>query len=230
MMHENHHNNIEMLQSVCESLEELVEEVVFVGGSVASTYVDLAIAEEIRPTIDVDCVIEVTNLFDYNEIEKRLRKKGFKNDTREDAPVCRYISPLGVTVDVMPNDESLLGFSNSWYYSGIKNKVEYTLPNGKDIYTFDLGHFLASKVEAFHGRGSDDPRFSHDLEDVVLVLDGTEDVLDKLNSADSEVLKFLKQTAKDFLKNFDIQEAIIGHLSHSAGKVDAINKIFESLK
>jgi len=132
-MHENHHNNIEILQSVCESLEELVEEVVFVGGSVASTYVDLA-------------------------------------------------------------------------------------------------HFLASKVEAFYGRGSDDPRFSHDLEDVVLILDGTEDVLDKLNGADPEVFNFLKQTATEFLKNTDIQEAIIGHLDHSAGKVDAINELFKSLK
>ncbi len=54
--------NIEMLQIVAMGLGELKEEVVFVGGAVAELYADDPAASDIRPTKDVDCVIDLINI------------------------------------------------------------------------------------------------------------------------------------------------------------------------
>ena len=53
--------NIVMLQIVADGLEELKEEVVFVGGAVAELYADDPASSDIRPTLDVDCVIELSS-------------------------------------------------------------------------------------------------------------------------------------------------------------------------
>ena len=54
-------SNIVMLQTVANGLGELKDEMVFVGGVVAELYADNPAASEIRPTIDVDCVIEISS-------------------------------------------------------------------------------------------------------------------------------------------------------------------------
>jgi len=63
--------NIIMLQIVADGLEELKEEVVFVGGAVAELYADYPASSEIRPTLDVDCVIELSS---------NLSMQSWKND------------------------------------------------------------------------------------------------------------------------------------------------------
>jgi hypothetical protein len=50
--------------------------------------VEPSIADELRPTEDVDCVIEASSLLNYNKVEKILREKGFSNDTRRNAPIA----------------------------------------------------------------------------------------------------------------------------------------------
>ncbi len=53
--------NIVMLQIVADGLEELKEEVVFVGGAVTELYADDPAFSDIRSTLDVDCVIELSS-------------------------------------------------------------------------------------------------------------------------------------------------------------------------
>jgi len=53
--------NIIMLQTVANGLGELKNEMVFVGGAVAELYANNPAASEIRPTKDVDCVIEISS-------------------------------------------------------------------------------------------------------------------------------------------------------------------------
>ena len=53
--------NIVMLQIVADGLEELKEKVVFVGGAVTELYADDPASSDIRPTLDVDCVIELSS-------------------------------------------------------------------------------------------------------------------------------------------------------------------------
>lgn len=51
--------NIDKLQIVANGLGELINEMVFVGGTVAELYADDSEISDIRPTNDVDCVIEL---------------------------------------------------------------------------------------------------------------------------------------------------------------------------
>jgi hypothetical protein len=81
-------DNIEMLQTVADGLEELREEIVFVGGAVAELYADDPASSDIRPTQDVDCTIELRSYKEHTELEEGLRTKGFANDTSQGAPIC----------------------------------------------------------------------------------------------------------------------------------------------
>jgi hypothetical protein len=66
-------SNILMLQTVANGLGELKDEMIFVGGAVAELYADNPAASEIRPTKDVDCVIEISSRLQFARLEKKLR-------------------------------------------------------------------------------------------------------------------------------------------------------------
>ncbi|MDQ1085576.1 hypothetical protein [Siphonobacter sp. SORGH_AS_1065] len=70
-----HQQNITRIKAVYLALEELGDEVLFVGGATVSLYKDRP-AEEIRPTNDVDILIELAHCNEYATIEEKLRKKG----------------------------------------------------------------------------------------------------------------------------------------------------------
>jgi hypothetical protein len=43
-----------------------------------------------RPTFDVDAIAEITSYAGYDTFSERLKKLWFHEDTREDAPRCRW--------------------------------------------------------------------------------------------------------------------------------------------
>ena len=107
--------NIEMLQIIANGLEELKDEVVFVGGVVAELYAGDPTTSDIRPTKDVDCIIELKSKIEHARLEEILRAKGFAHDISKDAPICRMIYQ-DIKVDIMPTGESILGFGNKMVY------------------------------------------------------------------------------------------------------------------
>ena len=215
--------NFDMLNFACEALGELTDELVFVGGATTCLYVDLNIADEIRPTEDVDCVIEIASKKEYDSFQDKLRKKGFAHDTSNGAPICRFTFHNILVLDVMPNDEKILGFSNSWYKEGIQNK-ELRQLSDKKIYVFSLPYFLASKFEAYNGRGKNEPRLSSDLEDIVLVIDGIENFNLSVYQTSSNLKKFLSEMSNICLTDKFITEAIGGFLNNNQEKINRLNK------
>lgn len=212
--------NLSMLTLALDLLGELADEVVFVGGATTCLYVDPEIADEIRPTEDVDCAIEISSLKEYNEFEKKLRLKGFGNDTTKGAPICRFKYKDLLILDVMPNDEKILGFTNSWYKEGIKHKETKRIGN-KTISIFSLPYFLSSKFEAFEGRGKQEPRMSWDLEDIVLVIDGIKEFDLKINN---QLLKsYLSRMCDLCLTEHNVVEAISSFLNNKSEKIKKIN-------
>lgn len=103
-------SNLERLKIIANGLKDLNKHVVFVGGSVAELYADNPAADDIRMTEDVDCVVELTSYRGLYELEEEIRKLGFSNDVSPGAPICRWVYK-GETVDIMPNDQNILGFS-----------------------------------------------------------------------------------------------------------------------
>ena len=83
-----HHINVTRIKAVNNANGELRNKVVFVGGATVSLYADSA-SEEIRPTEDIDIVIEIWARKDYIEIDEKLRKLGFINE-QESGIICRY--------------------------------------------------------------------------------------------------------------------------------------------
>lgn len=199
--------NIVMLQIVADGLEELKDEVVFVGGAVTELYADDPASSDIRSTLDIDCVVELRSRLEYAKLEERLRAKRFTNDTSKGAPICRWIYK-NIKVDVMPTDVKILGFENQWYFLGVENKISKVLPDGNNIYVFQPVYYLASKFEAHHDRGGRDLRQSHDFEDIIYILDNCMDILENIRSSNVDVKKYLKFECQILLENDALSEAI----------------------
>jgi hypothetical protein len=223
-------SNVAMLQTVAIGLEELKDEMVFVGGSVAELYASDPAASDIRPTLDVDCVIELSSRIAFVRLEENLRTKGFAHDMSPEAPICRWIFQ-NIKVDVMSTDEDILGFSNQWYHEGISNKITKTLSNEVVIFVFSPEYFLASKFEAHKNRGGNDLRQSHDFEDIIYILDNCPDILEKIKNANRRVNEYLKLECQNLLVKNNLIEGIESALPYASGYerteliVDLIKKI-----
>ncbi|MBI4124416.1 MAG: hypothetical protein HY466_00605 [Deltaproteobacteria bacterium] len=72
---------IEMIQIVAKALQNLKEDVVFIGGAALPLYFRKEPLFEMRPTDDVDCVIELTTRSQYYKLEQKLRDRGYYHDS-----------------------------------------------------------------------------------------------------------------------------------------------------
>lgn len=201
-------SNLERLQFVATALEELKNIVVFVGGATTELYVTDPAATEIRTTKDVDCVIKLTNYAEFDNIESLLRRKGFQNDTSPDAPICRWIYQ-DEKIDIMPDNEKIVGFSNRWYSDAVKYKVSRKLPNGIIIHILPITLFVATKLEALKGRGGIDYRLSHDFEDIIYIINNCPEFVDNYKSEVNKELKnYLKTEFCNLISRPNIHEEI----------------------
>ncbi len=170
-------HNLESLSTVAERLEELCDEVTFVGGSITGLLITDKAAPDVRYTMDVDCIINIITLNDYYGLENKLRQKGFKQSLLNKDPICRWYCNE-IMLDVMPVDRNVLGFSNRWYKESLSHAVKETLNNVINISILSAPYFLATKLEAFNDRGKNDFLLSHDLEDIISVIDGRPEIVD----------------------------------------------------
>jgi len=147
-----HYPNLEILMLAIDRLGELADSMVFLGGCATGLLITDPAAPPIRVTRDVDAIVQVVSLAEYHRLSKQLRALGFKEDTSDDAPICRWVADK-VILDVMPTDTQILGFGNKWYTPAAKNAERRQLPSGKQIRMVSAPYFLITKLEAFDGRG-----------------------------------------------------------------------------
>jgi len=222
--------NINMLQIVANGLGELKDVMVFVGGAIAELYASDPASSDIRPTTDIDCVIELSSRMEYSKLEEKLRAKGFANDTSKGAPICRWIY-RNMKVDVMPTDEEILGFSNRWYLEGIENKTVKTLPDGTEVFVFPTQYYLAAKFEAHKSRGGNDLRQSHDFEDIVYIFDNCPDLVDDIINSNYGLREYLKSECQNLLDNNGLTEGIESALPYGSGdeRVEIIEDLVQNI-
>jgi hypothetical protein len=82
--------NLQRLKDAAKLLEPILPELVFVGGCATALMITDNAAADVRPTFDVDAIVEITSYAAYTEFSERLRKLGFQEDTSESAPLCRW--------------------------------------------------------------------------------------------------------------------------------------------
>ena len=122
------------------------------GGCVTGLLITDDAAADPRSTYDVDAIAAITSYAEYANFAARLHALGFSEDTREHAPPCRWINGR-TTLDVMPLDEKILGFSNRWYRAAMDASEIKKLETDPEIRTITAPYFIATKLEAFQRSG-----------------------------------------------------------------------------
>lgn len=184
--------NVQRVEAVVEALGDLRDDLILVGGCAVGLLIDAPSAPPSRVTYDVDLVAEVAGLQDYHALERRFEQRGFRHDVSADAPICRW--RIGeIMVDLMPTDESVLGFSNRWYPQAFGSAMRLELPSGTAINLISAPALLATKFEAFRTRGGSDPAMSHDLEDIINVVEGRVSIVDDVRGAAPELRRYVAE-------------------------------------
>ena len=220
--------NLRLLKQAAKLLIPVLDELVFVGGCTTGLFISDEGAGDVRPTIDVDAITEITSYADYASFSERLRKLGFTEDTSEDAPLCRWLHG-DTMLDVMPLDETILGFSNRWYEAALGSSQQYQLEPDLQIKIVTAPYFCATKIEAFRGRGNGDYLASYDLEDLITLVDGRPELLSELRSASADVRSYIAGAIGQMLTTDEFMDALPGYLLPDAASQGRISIVLERL-
>lgn len=211
-------SNLQLLTTVCKEIEPILDQVVLVGGCATELLITDQAAPEVRYTVDVDMLIEVVSLAEYYSVGDKLKKLGFKEN--HDV-ICRW-QKNDLILDLMPTDKNILGFSNPWYKSAIQQKVSSELDD-MTLYHISAPYFIATKLEAFISRGNNDYWSSHDLEDIISVIDGRIELYDEIKCSDPILVEFIQNKFQGMLNEEQFIEALPGYLPPDSASQERIN-------
>lgn len=177
-----------MLQRVADALGgDLLRKVAFVGGCTTGLLItDDVSREDVRFTDDVDLIVHVIGLGSWYRLQQELAGKGFRSSP-EDEVICRTRLrddiATDLIVDFMPDDAATLGFGNRWFADALREADDHALPSGTVIRVVAPAYFLGAKLEAYRGRGNNDPLGSRDVEDILNVVDGRANLIEEVAQA-----------------------------------------------
>lgn len=220
--------NAGLLLSAVQMLVPLLDQIAFVGGCASGLLITDPGAAPVRPTVDVDAIVEIASYAKLVEFEARLRQLGFDQPQVEGAPLCRWMQG-DLILDLMPTDSAILGFGNRWYRPALENTA--TVKIGEHRARLISGpYFLATKFEAFRGRGRFEYRTSRDVEDIVTVIDGRPEVVSEVQQSDNSLRKYLSDEFSTLLSERDFLEALPGHLLPDPASQQRIGIILEHIQ
>ena len=197
--------NFAVTEAVARRLGPLLPEFVFVGGCATALLITDAASAPVRVTKDVDVIAEAA----YADLGDRLRALGFGEDGSEGAPVCRWTAG-DLRLDVMPATGGALGFTNRWYAEALAGPQGFELAPDLRIRLVTGPLFLATKFEAFRARGRGDYYASHDLEDIISVVDGRAELPDEVRLAGDAVRAYLSAHFTALLDDDDFLSTLVG--------------------
>jgi hypothetical protein len=221
--------NREQLITAARLLRPLLGELVFVGGTVTGLLITDEAAADPRTTLDVDAIAEITSYAEYAAFGDRLRALRFQEDTREGAPLCRWVRH-GTTLDVMPLNEKILGFSNRWYRAAMRSSVTHRLSNDLEIRIVTGPFFIATKLEAFKGRGRGDFFGSRDLEDLISVVDGRPALATEVQAGAADLRAYVRAEINGLLATPGFLDALTGYLLPDAASQSRIGIVVRRLE
>ena len=129
----------------------------------------------------------------------------------------------------MPTDRKILGFANKWTKDAIKYANIITLKENVKIKIVSPTYFLATKLEAFKNRGNNDYLASHDLEDIITLIDGRQEIANEVLSANQDVRKYIANEMTLLINNRDFKEALPGHINYGTLLKDRLKLVLEKL-
>ena len=222
--------NRELLVRVAEVLGELRERFVFVGGCATGLLITDPGAPAPRPTRDVDVIVEVGAIGEYRDIGRALASRGFSQPLAAGDPPYRWTARDGAKLDVMPTDQAILGFSNRWYREAITRAREIPLRAGLSIRLVTAPYFIATKYEAFLGRGRGDYLASHDFEDMMAVIDGRPELEDEVRAAEPRLREHLAVVMHKTLEDERFLSVVGGFVIEEGGSPDRASELLARIE
>jgi len=220
--------NIQMLEGLVKHLYGLTDDFVLIGGCATGLLITEPMTTKVRPTTDVDLIASLATRSEYEEIANKLRERGFVEDPTSEV-ICRWkIGPF--LIDVIPTGEKVFGFGNIWYKEAYDTASKIKLPSGVQIRLITSPYFVATKIIAFHNRGNGDFGASHDIEDIITVLNGRRELEDEVQASTEGLQEFLKNEIEAFLLDPSFIEAISWHLLPDEISQAKLPNIFQKLK
>jgi predicted nucleotidyltransferase len=208
------------IATVARALQGEKDRVVFVGGTVTALY-PLEGGVDVRPTIDVDCVVDVATTSEYYAFVAQLRTLGFSECADEGAPLCRLVHS-GIRVDVVATSATGIGPTNRWYREAVAGAAVYPVAADVNVLAITPVYFVATKLEAFRGRGGGDYQASHDLEDLLAVVAGLSNLREQISHGTSTVERAVGQELRVLGTKEAFVDAVRGHFeADDAGHVRA---------
>ena len=205
---ENRTINLAVVAEVAQALQHLKQRVVFVGGAVVSLYTDDPAADEVRPTADIDLTVILAGFGEWVRLQEELATLSIYPDPYGPT-ICRY-KLKDIPIDIIPAENSLIGPSNRWYKSGFENLQTMSV-HGETIQILSAPCFLATKFEAFKDRGND-YRTSHDIEDIIYILDNRTTIVDEIAQSPAEIRQFLQEELKSIFQKGLMDEVLAAHI------------------
>ncbi len=205
---ENRTISIAVVAEIAEALQDLNQNMVFVGGAVVSLYTDDPAADEVRPTQDVYLTLNIINLSHWQEVQERLGVLGFHPDPFGHA-ICSF-KYNDIPVDIMSSEDGPLGPANRWYKIGFEI-LWSAKAKEQEVKILSAPCYLATKFEAFNNRGKD-YRTSHDIEDIVHILDNRIRIVEEIANDEILVTTFIKEQLEKLIQKGLLQEVLTAHI------------------
>jgi hypothetical protein len=220
--------NYAQLAFAVTKLEPLLDQIAFVGGCVIGLLVTDPGAAPVRTTLDVDAIVEISSYAEFTKLGGLLRSLGFHESDAMGAPICRWTLD-SLVLDLMPTNPSILGFSNRWYLPALQNARPISL-GSYQAKVITAPYFLATKLEAFHGRGTSDYPASRDLEDVVTVIDGRREIIDEVRQCDPQLRRYLSDEFVSLMNTPDFRDALPGYLLPDAASQERVGIVLQRIR
>ena len=226
--------NVALLTHVAEALGDLREQLVFVGGCATALLITDSGAPSVRATHDVDAVVGIVSLAEYHRLGNELRALGFTQTLEQGEPPYRWTF-AEMKLDLMPAEATILGFSNPWYEPALRTPTIVQLREGLSIRLIAPPLFVATKLEAFEDRGKGDYLKSHDLEDVLSVVDGRPELVEEIARAKADVRSYVAGVIGRLMADEDFLNALPGLILEGSPAVrlpivvDRLTKIANAL-
>ncbi len=218
--------NVRLIEATVEMLGDIAESFVFIGGSTTGLFITDPARAPVRATVDVDVLTETSNMVEYQKLGDRLRNAGFREDRDV---ICRWLGGQ-LILDVMPTNAGVLGFSNRWYPLAATNYDIATLPSGRTIRIVTPALFIATKLEAYLGRGKGDFLRSRDIEDIITVFDGRQELVREIQSSTNDVRGYIAAEIDDLLADAAFADNISGQLPPDARNQGRLEELVRRLR
>jgi len=218
------------MRAVADRLDQTGWHYAFVGGAIVPFLLDHPGLNPARPTDDVDVIIELLSHTRYSEVEERMRALKFDHDMTPGAPKCRWLLGGKLIVDIMPTDGAGLGLNTQWFTEALASASERVIREGVRLRLISPPAFIALKLAAFRDRGKEDYYGSHDLEDLLTVIDGRDAIVNELAGASVALRSYVRDELRSLSAVRDFRDAVSGALSSDDASQARLPLLREKLK